>query len=151
MNTLKTFTDNQIREEFVKRFSVIAGDKLGMAKDVYSYLSTVYADIDATIENFVVVFLNAQNELIKSECLSSGSINTAAVYPREIIKKVIEYGASAIILSHNHPSGSLSASGSDRALTKKLQAACNSIDVDVLDHLIMGNHEYISFADMRLL
>jgi DNA repair protein RadC len=68
-----------------------------------------------------------------------------------VVKKVLDLGASAIMFGHNHPSGNVTPSSSDRAVTKKLQTALNAIDVAVLDHLVVGGANYFSFADHRLL
>lgn len=102
-------------------------------------------------EVFMVIFLNGQNQIIRMEELFEGSLTTSAVYPREVVKKVLDYDSASVILVHNHPSGNLSPSNSDRALTKKLQTALQAIDVDILDHLIVGGNEFFSFADHRLL
>jgi len=76
---------------------------------------------------------------------------SSAVYPREVITRVIDLGAAAVIFGHNHPSGCLTPSSSDRAVTKKLQTALEAIDVAVLDHIIIGGSEHYSFADNGLL
>jgi DNA repair protein RadC len=102
-------------------------------------------------EIFMVIFLDGQNQVIKMEELFTGSLTTSAIYPREVVQKVLDYNAAAVILVHNHPSGSLSPSHSDRAVTKKLQSALSAIDVDVLDHLIVGGNGFFSFADHQLL
>ena len=99
----------------------------------------------------MVIFLDGQNQIIKMEELFTGSLTTSAIYPREVIQKVLGYDAASVILVHNHPSGSLNPSGSDRAVTKKLQIALASIDVEILDHLIVGGNDFFSFADHHLL
>jgi DNA repair protein RadC len=149
--SLSKFNDNEIREEFVARFKKKNGLKLKNARDVSNHLIAFFSEIDTSIENFVIIYLNGQNELIDTEVLFTGSINAAAVYPRIVIEKIIENKAANIIISHNHPSKELSPSSSDRALTKKINEATSSIDVDLLDHLIIGGSEYSSFSDMRLL
>ena len=151
MKTLDKFSNNQIQEEFIKRFTKEPGQTVDSSKDIYEYLSTIYAELSNDVEHFVIVYLDGQNQIIKNEVLFSGTINSAAVYPREIIKKILEYEATAIIISHNHPSGVLEASNSDRALTKKIQEFCGYIDVKLLDHLIMGNYKYLSFSDKGLI
>lgn len=102
-------------------------------------------------EVFMVIFLNGQHQIIRMEELFEGTLTTSAVYPREVVKRVLEYDAASVILVHNHPSGNLSPSNSDRAVTKKLKSALDAIDVEVLDHLIVGGNEFFSFADHRLL
>jgi len=148
---LQEYSDNEIREEFKARFKIGGEKQLNTASKVNDYLATLFAEYEQDVEHFVILFLNSQNRLIKSEKMFSGTINTAAVFPREIIKKVLEYNATDIILSHNHPSGETSPSSSDRAITKKIKTATESIDVNVLDHIIYGIDSYYSFADNRLL
>jgi DNA repair protein RadC len=90
--------------------------------------------------------MDAKNKILKIEKLFSGTIATAAVYPREIVKKVLELKATAIILSHNHPSGDITPSASDFVITARIQAALASIDVALHDHLIVGD-DFYSFAE----
>ncbi len=98
-------------------------------------------------EVFAVLFLNSQHQLIAYEQLFTGTIDGAAVYPRELVKRVLHHNASAVILAHNHPSGHTQASAADRAITQKLQAALALLDVPVLDHLIVGEGASLSFAE----
>ncbi len=102
-------------------------------------------------EAFAVLFLNNQNALLHFEILFTGTLNQAAVYPREVLKKVIHYQAANVILTHNHPSGNAKPSDSDRAITKRLQEALVLIEVKILDHLIVGKGQVFSFAEHGLL
>ena len=104
-----------------------------------------YASQD-DIEKMYCIFMDAKNKIIKIEKLFSGTISTSAVYPREIVKKVLELKATAIILSHNHPSGDVTPSSSDFMITARIQAALTSIDVALHDHLIIGQ-DFYSFAE----
>ena len=97
-------------------------------------------------EQFDVLFLDSQHCKIACETLFKGTINAAAIYPRVVIQKILQYNAAAVILSHNHPSGISTPSQADITITKRLQEACNLIDVKVLDHIIVGNEIY-SFAE----
>lgn len=124
-------------------------DYLRSSKTVKDYLTHNLRERNREI--FMVIFLDGQNQIIKMEELFEGSLTTSAIYPREVIQKVLAYDAASVILVHNHPSGALTPSTSDRAVTKKLQLALASIDVEVLDHLIVGGNEFFSFADHRLL
>jgi len=124
-------------------------DYLKSSRTVKDYLTHNLRERNREI--FMVIFLDGQNQILKMEELFSGSLTTSAIYPREVIQKVLNYDAASVILVHNHPSGSLTPSGSDRAVTKKLQLALSSIDVEVLDHLIVGGNDFFSFADHRLL
>lgn len=151
MKNITSFTDNEIKEEFINRFRIKKGAKLTSARNSADHLMTVFAGMDRDREHFVVVFLDGQHNIIKTETLFSGTITTSAVFPREIIKKVLEYEAASIIVSHNHPSGCVETSSSDKVITTKLHTALKAIDVDLLDHIIIGNGDYLSFADKSLL
>jgi DNA repair protein RadC len=131
-------------------FEQTAGkDYLRSSKTVKDYLTHNLRERNREV--FMVIFLDGQNQIIKMEELFTGSLTTSAIYPREVIQKVLSYDAASVILVHNHPSGSLTPSGSDRAVTKKLKIALASIDVEILDHLIVGGNDFFSFADHRLL
>jgi len=91
-----------------------------------------------------------KNKILKIEKLFSGTISSAAVYPREIIKRVLELKATAIILSHNHPSGDITPSSNDFDITAKIQIALTSIEVALHDHLIIGK-DFYSFAEHGIL
>ena len=101
-------------------------------------------------ETFCIMHLNSQHHLIEFEELFRGTINAAAVYPREVVKSVLAHNASAVILVHNHPSGVPEPSESDKTLTRGLKAALALIDVPVLDHIVVGK-ECVSFAERGLL
>ena len=102
-------------------------------------------------EVFAVLFLDAQHRLIQMEEMFRGSLTQASVYPREVLKRALQLHAAAVILAHNHPSGSATPSRSDEALTQTLQSALAMIDVRVLDHLVVGDNEVISFVERGLL
>lgn len=102
-------------------------------------------------EIFHVLFLDTQNALLKSESLFFGTIDSASVYPREVVKKALEYNARSVILAHNHPSGVAEPSSADLAITKRLAAALALIGVDVLDHMIVGDREVASLAERGLM
>jgi len=121
------------------------GNAVSNAKEGFNIMKPFYASQD-DIEKMYCIFLDAKNKIIKIEKLFSGTIATAAVYPREIVKRVLELKATAIILSHNHPSGDITPSSSDFAITARVQAALSSIDVALHDHLIIGKVFY-SFAE----
>lgn len=89
-------------------------------------------------EVFALMLLDNQHRLIRFEPLFFGTINVANVYPREILKAVLQANASAVILAHNHPSGVPEPSAADRAITHKIRDALNLIDVNTLDHIIVG-------------
>lgn len=102
-------------------------------------------------EIFTVALLDAQNRLIKVETVSHGTINEAHIYPREIVKLVLDNNANAVILAHNHPGGSQQPSNSDLEVTKKITSALKTINVSVIDHIIVADDNFTSFAEKGLL
>ena len=143
--------DGVVRDEFVRRFTIPHGESIRSANKAADHFRGFFSARAAKREMFVVGYLNSQHQILSTEVMFVGSLSTSAVYPREIIERVIELGAGAVIVAHNHPSGSITPSSSDRAVTKKLETALSAIDVDVLDHIIVGGGEYFSFADHRLI
>ncbi len=105
---------------------------------------------DKTQEVFCGMFLDSQNQLITFEELFVGTLTTAAVYPREVVKKALKHHANSVIFAHNHPSGQSQPSDADIAITNTLKKALALIDIEVLDHFIVGN-EVTSFADRGLI
>lgn len=98
-------------------------------------------------EHFVCLFLSTQHRMIAFEILARGTIDGAAIYPREVVRRALELNAAAVILGHNHPSGIAEPSAADRALTERLRHALGLIDVRVLDHLVVGDGTPVSFAE----
>jgi len=110
------------------------------------------ADIrDYKKENFIALYLNAKNQVIHKETISIGSLNANVVHPREVFKPAIEKSAASIILAHNHPSGDPTPSGDDIELTKQIIEAGKIMDIDVLDHIILGDKGYISLKEKGLI
>lgn len=102
-------------------------------------------------ETFVVLFLDHRHRLISAEELFHGSIGTAVVHPRELVRRCIELRSAAVILAHNHPSGVIEPSAGDVSITERIKQALDLVDVRVLDHLIVGGGQYCSLADRGLL
>lgn len=116
-----------------------------LAKD---YLQTTIGAQER--ENFLVIFLDNQNRVIESEILFTGTIDGAAIYPREVVKRSLHHNAAAVMLAHNHPSGLAEPSRADKAITEKLKQALELIDVSILDHFIVGTTIY-SFLEGGIL
>ncbi len=148
--TLESISDSELREEFSNRFTRQPGSQLKSARESAEHLRAFLSNHPQDQEHFVTVFMNSQNQIISTEVISTGSLATAAVFPREIVKRLLALEAGAIIVAHNHPSGETTPSNSDRALTKKLQRGLEAIDVSLLDHLVIGDGFY-SFSDQGLL
>ena len=102
-------------------------------------------------EVFAVLFLDAQNRLIRCEEMFRGTLTQTSVYPREVLKRALELSAAAVILAHNHPSGAAEPSRADEFLTQSLKSALQLVDVRVLDHLVVGQGPVVSFAERGLL
>ena len=102
-------------------------------------------------EAFCVVFLDVQNRLLEMEELFRGTLSQTSVYPREVVKRALHHGAAAVVLAHNHPSGSVEPSRADEALTHTLKAALALVDIRVLDHIIVGQGQTLSMAERGLL
>jgi DNA repair protein RadC len=113
--------------------------KITKAKDVYDYF---YEKLkDEKQENFYVLILNLQNQIIKEELISRGVLDAAILHPREVFRPAIKNSASKIILVHNHPSGNSEPSREDLEITERLIEAGKLIDIRILDHVIIGNKE----------
>lgn len=116
---------------------------------VARYLQTLFGDYDHEV--FAVLFLNRANKVNHFEIISSGGMSGTVADPRMIMRKALEEKAVSIILCHNHPSGSLKPSLADRELTLKIREAAKYFDILVLDHIIVSNEGFFSFADEGIL
>ncbi len=101
-------------------------------------------------EVFTVIFLDASHGILESRVLAEGTVNVNTIYPRELIKLALQYNAAALVVAHNHPSGALKPSSQDIKLTKNLYLICSFMQIQLLDHLIIGDGSY-SFADHGLI
>lgn len=117
--------------------------------DVLKLLYQEMRDLDREV--FKVVLLNGQNHIVKIMEVGKGSLTTATVYPREVVKLALRHAAAAIVLVHNHPSGIAKPSREDKKVTRDLVLACLLIDMRVHDHIIIGENETFSFANAGLI
>ena len=117
--------------------------------EVAQYLNEKFKDL--TYEVFAVIFLNQANKILHHEIISEGGITGTVADPRIILQKALEHKATGIILSHNHPSGNLKPSKQDELLTQKIKNAAAYFDIKVMDHIIISDEGYFSFADEGLL
>jgi len=117
--------------------------------DATDYLKLQFAGLEH--ESFRVMLLNNQHGLIQLKELFRGTISTAMIYPREVVKAALEFNAAAVIFTHNHPSGTCDPSQADKRITQHLVDALKLIDVRVLDHIVLGGNETYSFAQHGLL
>ncbi len=102
-------------------------------------------------EVFAAVFLNGQHQVLSFEKLFYGTIDGASVYPREVVERALFHNTSAVIFAHNHPSGQTKPSDADKQITQRLKKALAYIDVEVLDHIIIGGSDTMSFAEKGLI
>jgi DNA repair protein RadC len=126
----------------------LRGDVLTSPQATKEYLTYKIGNYDREV--FAVLLLDNQNRLLKFEELFFGTIDSASVYPREVVKSVLSINAAAVIFAHNHPSGNTTPSESDKRITQRLKDALALIDVRVLDHFIVGS-DCISFAERGLI
>lgn len=129
--------------------SVKQRNKIQSSRDAYElfypYLTDRYD------EEFRVLLLDRANKIIQNEIIGEGGFSGTVADPKKIFKKALAVNASGIILGHNHPSDNLKPSESDISLTKKIKRAGEVLDITVLDHIIVGNDNYFSFADESLM
>jgi len=138
----------EVAREFLKE-KILQKPICKSSKEVFDYLYHSMRDLKK--ETFKVIFLDGKNQIIDIKDLFEGTINLSSVYPREIIKNAIRHHAASLIFVHNHPSGSPDPSPSDKEITKDLLAASNTMQIKVLDHIIIGDNRYFSFADEGLI
>jgi DNA repair protein RadC len=119
------------------------------SKDVAQYFQTMLQDLKHEV--FAVMFLNRANRINHLEVISEGGITGTVADPRIILRKALEEEAVSLILCHNHPSGNLKPSKSDEELTKKIKEASHYFDIRILDHIIVSEDGWFSFADEGML
>ncbi|RYE57108.1 MAG: JAB domain-containing protein [Sphingobacteriales bacterium] len=149
---------------FAKAITITAAMELGRRRNSSDFLQKQMVRSSGEIANylkvalkdhahevFAVVFLNRANKILHFEIVSSGGLTGTVADPRIILKKALETGATSLVLSHNHPSGNLRPSRADEELTHKIKQAALYFDIRVLDHIIVSDEGYYSFADEGLL
>ena len=125
------------------------GTPMGEPRQVFAYLQTLLQRYEH--EGFGLLLLDTRHRVIAFKILFHGTLDAASVYPREVIKRVLEHNAAAVILVHNHPSGDPEPSQSDRQLTQTLKNALSVIGVRTLDHVVVGCEGCISLAEEGLM
>ncbi|WP_447976775.1 RadC family protein [Candidatus Nitrospira bockiana] len=121
------------------------GMRIGSSKDLFHHYYPLLRDLRREV--FKIVLLDAKHAVIRDATVSQGSLTLSIVHPREVFSLAIREAAAAVIFLHNHPSGDPQPSAEDRELTARLVAAGNLLGIRVLDHLIIGDGRYVSFAD----
>ncbi|MEE8482007.1 MAG: DNA repair protein RadC [Acidiferrobacterales bacterium] len=146
------FTQLQAVLEMNQRYlaeNLKRGQALTSTADTRAFLSARLRD--RPHETFCCLFLDTRHRVLAFEELFRGTLDGAAVYPREVVKQALAHNAAAVILAHNHPSGVAKPSRADEVLTQRLKAALALVDIRVLDHLVVGDGEITSFAECGLL
>ncbi|MDF2153946.1 DNA repair protein RadC [Vibrio sp. CAU 1672] len=121
------------------------GDALTSPEQTKLYLSAQLRDRQREV--FYILFLDNQHRVIKDEVLFEGTLDSASVYPREVVKRALHHNAAALILAHNHPSGVAEPSQADRRITRRLIDALALVDIRILDHFVIGDGQSVSFAE----
>lgn len=124
-------------------------EKITSSRSVFDVMQPILGELPH--EEFWILYLNNSNKIIHKNQLSKGGITGTLVDVRLVLKNALEVGATALILCHNHPSGTLKPSLADKEITQKLKLASKSLDIKVLDHLIVTEKAYFSFADEEIL
>ncbi len=123
-------------------------DLLSSPEAVFDYLqASLKGSVD---EEFKTLFLNSRNQLIAIETLQTGTVNRSVVYPRKLVERSLYHHAVGVIIAHNHPAGTLKPSGDDCAVTKTIKAALKTVEISLLDHIIIGGNDYFSFKSKGL-
>ena len=133
----------EVAREFLKE-RIIEKPVFRSAAEIFDYLYHSLRDLKKEV--FKVLYLNNQNQIVETEDLLEGTVNSGSVSPREVIEVAIRHNATSMIFTHNHPSGNPQPSKSDKELTKDLVYAGSIMRMRVLDHIIIGNDRYYSFA-----
>ncbi|MDD2786426.1 MAG: DNA repair protein RadC [Patescibacteria group bacterium] len=121
---------------------------INTAKDAAAQLTDMR---DLKKEHFVVLYLNAKNQLVHKETISMGTLNANLVHPREVFEPALKYSAAQIIAAHNHPSGDPKPSDDDLEVTKRLTEAGKMMGIEIMDHVIVSKNSHLSFKEEKLL
>lgn len=139
LNFLKDATKLYLKQGLVNK------DLVSSPQAVYDYLNVSLKG--QTDEEFKALFLNTQNQILAVETLQTGTVNKAVVYPRKIVERALYHHAANVLVAHNHPSGSLVPSVEDRQVTGMIREALRIVEIDLLDHIIIGGDGYFSFKE----
>lgn len=145
------YTDDQILEMAaeIARKRLQRGPVLTNPLSTRRHLRAMIGSLEHEV--FVVIFLDNRHQAIATEEMFRGTIDGAAVHPREVVKRALQLNAAALIFAHNHPSGIADPSTADRRITQRLADACSLLDIRVLDHLVIGGESIVSFAERGLI
>lgn len=143
VNSLTFRIIQEVAREFLKE-KITEKTVFRSADEVFDYLYHSMRDLKKEV--FKVLFLNSRNQIIDAEDMFEGTVNSSAVVPREIVERALKHNAVSLMFAHNHPSGSPEPSKADKDITRDLVLAGCTVNIKVLDHLIIGDNRYYSFA-----
>ena len=138
----------EVAREFLKE-KIIDKPIYKSSQEIFDYLYHSMRDLKKEV--FKVIYLNSQNQIIETQDLFEGTISSSSISPREVIESALKYNAASLIFVHNHPSGDPEPSQSDKEITRDLVYAGSIMRIRVLDHIIIGNNRYFSFAGEGLI
>jgi len=138
--------------KLLKEIAVLYLEKGLHKKDLLSSPELVYDYLKASLkgavdEEFKTLFLDNRNNLINMETSKIGTVNKSVVYPRKVVERALYNHATSVIIAHNHPAGTLNPSEDDCAITKAIKDALKTVDITLLDHIIIGNNDYYSLKN----
>ena len=148
---MKTYKSNSLEISLKRKKSDYKKVKISRSEDANKYARQFYHDDLTIYESFFIILLNQSNNTIGYAKISQGGVAGTVVDPKLVAKYAIESLSKSVILVHNHPSGGLKASEADKKVTDKINKVLNLFDCQVLDHIILTETEYLSFADSSLL
>ena len=139
----------------LKDVSVLYMEERMFGRDLLSSPQVVYDYLKVSLkglmdEGFKMLFLDNRNQLIAMETLKNGTVNQAIVFPRKIVERALYHNAVGVLVAHNHPSGSLEPSQEDQEVTKDIREALKTVDIALLDHIIIGGNEFFSFKENQI-
>ena len=132
-----------------KRNTVTINRQMKSSLDIYDFISPYLSDLDC--EHFYTLFLDRRNQVLKCDLIGLGSAEGVVVDVKKIMRLALQHKAASIILSHNHPSGRAERSDADLSITKQIKEAGKVLDIQLLDHIIVGKNTYYSFVDEGIL
>ncbi len=145
------FQVSEIKVSYTDKVKASERAQVASSKDAAKILNPVFKDCMQHHEEFYVMLLNRSNKVLGISCISKGGIAGTVVDVKIILQTALKTNASGLIMMHNHPGGNLKASAEDIKITEKLKNACKILDLSLLDHIIITDEGYLSFADDGLI
>ncbi len=156
LQTIKNISEHSaLFLQFLKDISILYIEKGIHNRDLLSSPQMVFDYLKVSLkglanEELKMLFLDTRNQLIAIETFKAGTVNRSVVFPRKIVERALYHHAVGVIIAHNHPAGSLEPSIEDKAITKAIREALKTVDIKLLDHIIIGGNKYFSFIENNL-